>query len=183
MGSRGPVRDPDSTGHRAKDDVGTVVSLRPESQVVKLPDPPEELLPAVEVIWHEFFKSQVARAVDPQADAGVLRRWILAVDQYERNAAALRSGEIEVMTVGSQGQMVLHPLAKYQSQLDAQIARLEKELGLTPMARARLGLKFTEQALTAAQLNEMLRPPPRSADHDDDIEEAEGWEEAEVVAT
>ena len=65
------------------------------------------------------------------------------------------------------GQPVLNPLAPYLATLEATIARAEQELGLTPMARAKLGIVIGQEALTADALNRSLsRHDERDAEQD-----------------
>ena len=57
------------------------------------------------------------------------------------------------MTKGSQGQMVIHPLRKHLDRLRADRLRVMKELGMTPEARARLGIAFKK---VRSELEEFL---------------------------
>lgn len=107
-------------------------------------------------LWQQLWTSGVSRAWDPAVDSIVverylhaLRRWIDAQDELD-----LLSSPI---TIGSQGQPVVHPITKVVDQLENRLAQLEKELGLTPMARARLGLTLGSAQLTAEQINKMAR--------------------------
>lgn len=132
---------------------------RPELQLVKkaleapIPRPPAGLLPASKRRWRTFWGSPVAKAVDWSADAHRIERWIQAVDEYER----VREVFVKARLVkGSMGQPTLNPLAGYLSTLLAEISKAEAELGLTPMARLRLGLAMGQARLTAEELNRAL---------------------------
>lgn len=57
---------------------------------------------------------------------------------------------------GSTGQMRPNPFYATALQLEAAILRLENELGLTPKARAALGLTAAQAGLTVQQINERL---------------------------
>ena len=69
-------------------------------------------------------------------------------------AIQIASGEPKVE--GSQGQMRPNPFYGTALQLEAAILRLENELGLTPKARAALGLTAAQAGLTVQQINERL---------------------------
>lgn len=155
-----------------------MLPMRGEEEVY-LPPPPEGLLPVTLSVWEALFQSGVARALDLDSDVSALRRWILYLDQWERaTATVLKDGP---MGVGSQGQPVVSPAVKYQQQLEINIGALEKQLGLTPMARARLGLTMAEGGLTAAQLNAMIARPPAALEagngeeEEGEIIELAGW--------
>jgi P27 family predicted phage terminase small subunit len=61
---------------------------------------------------------------------------------------------------GSQGQRVLHPAIKTMQWLDSAIFAIEKELGLTPKARATLGLAVNQYKKSAADLIDDIRSLP-----------------------
>jgi P27 family predicted phage terminase small subunit len=67
------------------------------------------------------------------------------VQLQERRSYYLRVIEEEGWTtVGSQGQMVLHPLARQLDSLEGKLVPLEDRLGLSPEASLRLGLATVE---------------------------------------
>jgi P27 family predicted phage terminase small subunit len=57
---------------------------------------------------------------------------------------------------GSKGQQVLNPLARAVATFDAEIRALEDRFGLTPQARARLGVVFGEAHRSLEQINREL---------------------------
>jgi P27 family predicted phage terminase small subunit len=122
--------------------------------VVDAPAPPSGLLKASRERWIAFWSSDVARAVDVAADGDRLTRWITYVDEWHR---AMRDFRRQRVAQGSMGQPRLHPLAGCLAQLEQAIARAEGELGLTPLARMKLGVATEEAALTAQRLNEITR--------------------------
>jgi P27 family predicted phage terminase small subunit len=91
--------------------------------------------------------------VDREADRYRVERWITTVDEYERINAAFKQTRI---VKGSTGQPVLNPLSQYLQQLLAEINKAETELGLTPLARMRLGIAYGEAQLTALELARAL---------------------------
>jgi P27 family predicted phage terminase small subunit len=114
---------------------------------------PKGLLAATRRIWAAYWQSPVSRAVDVDADRYRVERWITTVDEYERVNAAFKQTRI---VKGSTGQPVLNPLNQYLQQLLAEINKAEAELGLTPLARMRLGIAYGEAKLTALELARAL---------------------------
>lgn len=135
-----------------------VVEARPDGAVI--PPAPPGLLKSSRDRWEAYWRSAVSSAVDLNADFGLVERWIRSVDEWHR---AYRDFRRERVTTGSTGQLVLSPLAKLISQLESEIGRCEQQLGLTPIARLRLGLTANQARLTAEHLNRSLS---ETDDHD-----------------
>ena len=186
MGSRGPLGRPDRErqGHRAS----KAIEVAPATDTVSVPNPPAGLLPSTLDAWHAYWRSspaQVATEADHQA---ILRLFVLA-DEFRRCTQAVRSTNERVVE-GSVGQVKMNPLSDYALKLEAAIGRLETELGLTPMARARLGLTIGQARLTAADVNRMAleaRNPLDPNDPDDaallaEFEDADQEEDADEEA-
>lgn len=150
-----------------------LVPVKPPSSII--PKAPTGLLSATRKIWRAYWESQVSGAVDPDADMHRIQRWIMAVDEYERVLSVFRKARL---VKGSQGQPVLNPLAGYLQNLEQNIGRAEAEMGLTPMARLRLGITFGVAQLTAEALNRALDEKPGDvAMADVEVAEWEGqWE-------
>jgi P27 family predicted phage terminase small subunit len=118
----------------------------------RLPEPPEGLLKRSQALWEAFWGSEVARAVDLDSDLYRLERWIRDVDEYERTLDEYRQ---ERLVQGSMGQPRLNPLAARLKDLEAVIRETERDFGMTPMARLRLGIAVGQAALTAAEVNRL----------------------------
>lgn len=153
--------------------------LRKEQPPVPLP--PRGLLPRSRVRWRGYWESLVARAVDPVADLHLVERWIRSVDEYER---VLPVFEKTRLVKGSMGQLVMNPLGAYLQHLKSELWKCESELGLTPMARLRLGIAAVHAELTVEELNRRLSAPqpvhidvPLIEAPHEEVWEAE-WEEA-----
>ena len=140
----------DRQGHAGTKDV----TLRKDQPPTPLP--PRGLLKRSRERWRGYWNSQVARAVDPVADLHLVERWIKAVDEYER---VLPVFEKTRLVKGSMGQLVMNPLAAYLQQVKGELSKCETELGLTPMARLRLGLVAAQGQLTVEELNRRLSAP------------------------
>lgn len=80
--------------------------------------------------------------------------------------------DFQRITVGSQGQLKIHPLAERLLKLEATITALEDKLGLTPRARAQLGIaigqyKLTWQEVAAGDAKRAVEAGPPVLDTDD----------------
>jgi P27 family predicted phage terminase small subunit len=126
-----------------------VVALRGGAGDV--PAAPAGLLKSSVVVWEAFWVSDVAQAIDPASDMHRVERWITYLDEWGRAMRAFRKARL---STGSTGQLVLSPLAAYVRQLEVALAAAETELGMTPLARMKLGLAAGQARLTAQQLNE-----------------------------
>lgn len=114
-----------------------------------VPEPPQPLKAKARQVWEAFWRSPVAAALDPASDGFIVARWIAYVDEWYTIQRTLRKEGL--MTTGSQGQPVLHPLAKHRQALETAIAAIEKQLGLTPQARAQLGISINAYKRSSAE--------------------------------
>jgi phage terminase small subunit len=89
-----------------------------------------------------------------------VRRLFGLYDQFER---AQRVARKTLLVPGSKGQARLNPLADYALKLDTAILRLENELGLTPISRARLGLTIRVMGGRSRRFERAVRRPRRRA--------------------
>lgn len=60
------------------------------------------------------------------------------------------------LSLGSKGQLALHPSATWLEKTSKEIRALEDRFGLTPMARFRLGWQFAEMGNSLAAMNEKI---------------------------
>ena len=128
-----------------------IVPARTEQAVV--PKPPTGLSAKSRRVWRNYWQSQVSGAADQLADMPRIERWITQLDEYEKVWQVFVKTRL---VKGSKGQVSLNPLAGHLATLETQITRAEKELGMTPLARAQLGVTFGEAKLTAVELNRQL---------------------------
>jgi P27 family predicted phage terminase small subunit len=172
MGARGPVGRPGEHHHGHRDRrVVELVNRRPETVV---PKPPAGLLAATRRAWERYWQSDVA-TVATGADHDLVERLFVLRDEHARVLRALRSTG-ERMVSGSRQQPRLSPLFDLLFKLEASIHVLENELGLSPLARARLGIAVGAAKLTAAELNRITRDRPHHDDEDE--EDADEYEDA-----
>jgi P27 family predicted phage terminase small subunit len=146
---------------------------------IEAPKPPRGLLKRSQEAWAALWASPMAAALD-EADMPAIRRWITYVDEHERVTRAL--ADTGLVTEGSMGQLRLSPLADRQMKLAKAIGDLEAQLGVTPLARLRLGLLHGRAALTAQELNRITREQMQADAHETAGQEwAEGFTPAEDV--
>lgn len=148
MGARGPSPKPPERRQRHQAPVGQLVTL--PDRVPDVPEAPPGLLAATRKAWDEFWSSEVAAAVDASSDMGAVRRLFSLVDERERAIRAYRRARL---VAGSKGQPVLSPMFGAIRVLDVAILALEDRFGLTPRARAALGISIGQAKLTLDQLN------------------------------
>lgn len=132
--------------------------------------PPPGLLPVTRKLWRAYWQSAVSRAAEINADQHILSRWIQAVDEWERVYPVFKAARL---VKGSMGQPTLNPLVNYLRRLEDSITYAEQQLGMTPSARARLGIAIGEAKLTAEELNRRLSV---SAVQVADVELPDTWE-------
>jgi P27 family predicted phage terminase small subunit len=141
----------------------------------EIPKPPARLGKVAKELWEIYWTAPISGAVE-RPDHYALKRWIESVNERERLLKAVQ----KATTVrGSTGQPVLNPLAKRLDQLEGQIERFERQFGMTPKARADLGIAAGNAAMTAEQLNRMASDAP-DEDGDDQTETIDG--EAEEIS-
>jgi len=131
------VRQRAKDGHHG-DDVGLVVV--PISAGMEVPPPAKEWLKPTKEQWSQFWASPVAQLVLP-VDQPAVHRLFSMYDMRARAEAIYRKAPL---TAGSMGQSVLNPMAGEIHSLDKTITTLEDRLGITPLARLKLGVKFGE---------------------------------------
>jgi P27 family predicted phage terminase small subunit len=132
-----------------------VVELVQRAPDVVVPKPPTGLLATTRRAWARYWSSEVSRVVT-DADYDLIERLFVLRDEHARALRTLRATG-ERMVSGSRSQPRLSPLYDLVFKLEGAIHTLESELGLSPLARARLGIAVGQATLTAAQLNAMTR--------------------------
>ena len=146
----GSARKPDQfrEGHRTRQ--MRELALPSGAEIPPLPRRYEK---PVRDAWRGFWRSPVSQAVDRGADLAALYRWAWCLNEFYRVAPVVEEARL---VKGSTGQPSLNPLASYLATLQAAIKEAEREFGMTPMSRFRLGLIIGQSKLTAAALNKEL---------------------------
>ncbi len=139
-------------GHRTK---ATPFALVPSTVVDIEPPPatPRGLLARSRGIWDRFWGCELSDHVDRGADLYRVERWIRAVDELERAWRTYRSARL---VTGSMGQVRINTIWRVVQDCEAFVAKAEEQLGMTPLARARLGLTLGQAGNTLEELNRRM---------------------------
>jgi hypothetical protein len=152
----GPLPKPaEDRQRRNARDIGTVSKLPTAT-----PDPPPRLCAAARDAWHAYWGDVIAGVVRP-GDASLVDRWVRNVDRYHR---MLRLADKEPVVEGSTGQQKPNGLYDLAFKIEASIKTDEQQLGIGPLNRLRLGVKFAEGARSLADLTAEVE----EGDDDDD---------------
>ena len=162
-----PRKPPNAiAGHRAK--VPRLPAASSSATAPALPAPgqsddgdgipayPRGILKHSREIWVRFWRSELAGKVDRQGGMYRVERWIRYVDELERAWRLYRQARF---VPGSMGQTRVNTVWRVIQDCEANIVKAEDQLGMTPLARARLGLTIGEAALTVDELNRRMNQP------------------------
>lgn len=122
--------------------------MRPATREVDLgeeflvPTPPVGLCAEAKEVWTAVWLAG-RTAYHPLTDSLVIERY---AEMQARRRGFLRTLATEGFTsVGSQGNLVPHPVARMLTDVDAKLVGLEDRLGLSPESRIRLGISSIEK--------------------------------------
>jgi len=169
VGKRGPLAKPQAqrqghheAGWRARGQTSQALVVLPGGKQTPeaIPQPPKGLDRRLRRAWRAFWESSVAQ-VASEVDGPIIRRLFELYLQREHALKAVEAGMFMKTPTGVRVNPALDALLK----LEGVILRLENEIGVTPMARARLGIAVGDAVLTAAELNRIVK---ESDDRDDD---------------
>lgn len=166
-------RSPNPQGHRSTKGAAAVTPLK-GLPTLDTADRPDGLCPEAQRVWDDFWASDISAAAK-RSDHYALRRWIEAVDEREGLMKTVRKSQF---VDGSQGQPRLNPLFKRLGEVEKHIADFEERFGMTPRARAALGIEVGKAAMTADQLNRMARNGSDEDEGDSPEETVEGFIDA-----
>ena len=127
--------------------------------------------------WVDFWAGSISAAVEVADRAMVYRLF----DLRDRQARAWIRYDKQPYVDGSQGQPRANPAMADAMALEKAIIALEDRLGLSPKARAQLGVTFGQAQLSAAELNRMALESGETDGNGDQVVEAElldEWGEA-----
>ncbi|MGH3557689.1 MAG: hypothetical protein ACRDTK_09415 [Mycobacterium sp.] len=95
------------------------------------------------------------------SDETLVLRWVTSLDRYHRLAS---EADREPVVAGSTGQPRPNPLYDMVFKVEASIREDERQLGIGPLNRLRLGVALSETTKTLADLN----AEANDANQDDD---------------
>ena len=110
---------------------------------------PKGLCTPAQDAWRGYW-GDVASGVMRGSDTVVALRWIANVDRYHRLIA---EADREPIVVGSTGQPRGNPAYDLAYKVEASIKDDERQLGIGPLNRLRLGVALSETAKTLSQIN------------------------------
>jgi P27 family predicted phage terminase small subunit len=113
-----------------------------EGQVDRIPDPPTHLKAAGKARWEQVW-GVADKWLIPDLDYGLLIRYC---EGWDTRAFLNRSIARNFWVKGSVGQTRISPAVTTRQQLDAELLSMEKELGLSPVARARIHVEKRQKA-------------------------------------
>ena len=165
MGSRGPL--PKEEGKRQNR------RSRSNLRLIEQHDPARPTPPAPDGMssrqlasWQAYFDSQLSSLIK-ETDLPVVERLWRYYQQHEELTDIFDKARL---VPGSQGQPRMNPAHDALMKLEGAIHRLENELGLTPSARLRLGITFSDAAMSLEKITQQLQT---GDGFDDDL-----WDEA-----
>jgi P27 family predicted phage terminase small subunit len=140
MGRRGPLpKDPEALlGHRARAQRQRAEPAAPSGP--RIPAARAEWRPETRAAWRAFWRSEMA-GVTAAVDLPAIHRLFAMYDQHARAMEVVGKA---LVVKGSTGQIRANPLADLALKLEGSIGRLEGELGLTPAARQRMGIRLVQ---------------------------------------
>ena len=159
----GPAPKPPARRQRRNQKAATLRIVKGAGKLANPPAAPKHWYKKTRDAWSTFWRSELAQIVEPDTDGPAIERLFSLYDERER---AYRGYQKARLVVGSQGQLVLNPLARMMTALDAEIRQLEDRLGLTPKSRLQLGITFGEAAKSLDAINRAL-----AGDHGEEEEE------------
>ena len=154
MGKRGrlPKQKNKLQGHRDNS-----LSVLQGGKTFDTPKPNSRWLAKTRNYWIDYWDSDLSQTAQ-KVDLPAFFRLFQYYDETERaNRTIQKMGSSGLIDVGSKGQPVVNPLIILTLKLEEKILKLEKELGLTPLSRQRLGISLTENAMGFRQLQQLLQ--------------------------
>jgi len=154
MAKRGriPKQKDKLTGHR-----DSSLSVIQGGKAFETPKTNSRWLAKTKRYWNEYWDSDLASTAQ-KVDFPAFYRLFQFYDEVERaNRTIQNMGNSGLLGVGSTGQPTINPLITLTLKLEEKILKLEQELGLTPLARQRLGIAFGEAQMGFKQLQQLLQ--------------------------
>ncbi|TDH48877.1 hypothetical protein E2F47_22185 [Mycobacterium eburneum] len=153
----GPAKKPAAKRqNRVTNDVGAVGAPG------MAPMMPRGLCRQAQSAWTAYWRDALSGTMR-KSDATLVLRWVKNLDRYHRLlGAADKSPVVE----GSTGQPRTNPIYDLALKVEASIKDDEKQLGIGPLNRLRLGMVLTESAKSLADLN--AEAEEEDAEGDDD---------------
>jgi hypothetical protein len=128
-GSRGPISKPDGRRQRRNKTTSALVLGPPGGKKLKMPSAPKDYLSVTVEKWKTFWRSDLAKTMREEQLPMIVRLH----DRYDERERAFRVVRADGrLTIGSAGQLVLHPLLKQIDSCESAILQLEDRIGISP---------------------------------------------------
>ena len=124
-------------GHRQKP---ATLELVPTAERI-IPRAPSGLHQMARRAWKDFWSSPLAQVVDLAADAEAIRHWARCISERELLMDELKENPV---VAGSMGQPTKNPLWDVVKEYNRQIEKFREQFGMSPLARMRLGVAYSE---------------------------------------
>ena len=154
----GPPPKSAARRQRSKRDMGIDIGV--VDAVGPAPRMPADMCRPAQNAWRSYW-TDVLSGVMRDADATLVLRWVKNLDRYHR---LLAQADSEPVVMGSTGQPKANPIYDLIFKIETSIKDDEKQLGIGPLNRMRLGVALSESAKSLADLNAEVE----SDDEDDD---------------
>lgn len=130
MGERGPLPKPHARRRNYRPVTGTVPVARPTM--------PKDLAPEAKAEWKRIVPELEQAGVLASIDRSILVRYCSAWAEWVETDRLIRNSAVIIK--GQKG-LVRNPLILVRSDLEQTLSDLGRQLGLTPIARLRAGVK------------------------------------------
>lgn len=155
----GPPPKSAARRQRSRRDMG--VDIGALSKPGSAPPMPRGLCRQAQTAWTGYWKDVVSGVMRP-SDATIVLRWVKNLDRYHR---LLSEADGSPIVAGSMGQPRPNPVYDLVFKFEVSIKDDEKQLGIGPLNRLRLGVALSESAKSLADLN--LEAEIDAANNDD----------------
>lgn len=162
MGSKGAPPPKKRPGTAANVQNGQRAVLTEPGEKFPIPDECDQ--PEAVEAWDNYWNDPVSSVVT-EVDHSVLIRWITMVNRYFK--LMKEADESPVISTTSNGNLA-HPLYKVALAMENQIERLESKLGISPSARARLGIQILGQEQAKQNLQRGQSEAPKAPAEEED---------------
>ncbi len=149
-----PPKPAERRQRRAHRDLGAIGAAG------KPPRMPQGLCRQAQVAWNGYW-GDVVSGVTRDSDTTLVLRWVKNLDRYHRLLAV---ADRSPMVKGSTGQQRANPVYALALQIESSIKDDEKQLGIGPLNRLRLGVALSEGAKSLAELNAEAEDDAKDAD-------------------
>jgi P27 family predicted phage terminase small subunit len=131
-----PTREKRGTGHRPKPSE-TAIAVASSAPIACFADPPADLAPEAHDMWRVAVEELASLRTLHESDLPLVEMLVSAA--YRHRQARAQIDQYGPLVKGKNGPMV-NPMLRVEKDMAASYLRLAETLGLTPVARLRLGL-------------------------------------------